>query len=48
MPSEASQNFFKEKLEIEALKFIICVLNCILGPPNLGVRGARPPTPRIR
>ena len=34
--------FFLEKLGIKALKLIIYVLNCMLGPPNLGVR-PRPP-----
>jgi len=41
--SEAG-NFFKEKFEIRALKSIVELLKCILGPPDLGVRGgARAP-----
>ena len=38
MPNKARLKFFKERLGIRALKFIIYVLNCILEPPNLGVR----------
>ena len=39
MPSEARLKFFLKKYKIRALKFIVLLLNCALGPPNLGVRG---------
>ena len=39
-----AENFLK-KYKISALKFIILLLNCTLGPTNLGVRGARAPGP---
>ena len=53
MLSEARLKIFLEKYKIRALKFIVLLLNCTLGPPNLGVKwgprspGALPP-PRIR
>ena len=31
-----------EKYKIRPLKLIVLPLNCILGPPNLGVRGTGP------
>ena len=37
----------EEKLRIKALKLISYVLNCILEPPNLGVRGAVSPGPPL-
>ena len=47
MPSEVRLKNFSEKYKIRALKFIVYLLNCILGPPNLEVRGGpRLPGPR--
>ena len=42
MPSKVRLKFF-EKIKIRALKFIGLLLNCTLGPPNLGVRGTQAP-----
>ena len=43
MPSKARLKIFLKKYKIRALKFIVLLLNCTLGPPNLGVGGARAP-----
>ena len=46
MPSEAKLKIFLKKYKIRALKFIALLLNCTLGPPNLGGQGGpRPPGP---
>ena len=46
MPSEARLKIFLKIYKIRALKFIVMLLNCTLGPPNLRVGGgARAPGP---
>ena len=47
MPSEARQKIFLKKYKIRALQFIVLLLNCTLGPPNLGVGGGGPPGPPL-
>ena len=44
MPSEMRLKIFLKKYKIRALKFIVLLLNCTLGPPNLGAGGG-PGTP---
>ena len=39
---QSKAGIFCRKIEMKALKFFIDVLNCTLGPPNLG---ANPPPP---
>ena len=43
MPSEVE--IFLKKYKIRALKFIVLLLNCTLGPPNLRVGGGGPQGP---
>ena len=43
MLSEARLKIFLKKYKIRALKFIVLLLNCTLGPPNLGVGGGSGP-----
>ena len=54
MPSKVRLNVFFEKIKNKGLKFIILLLNCILGPPNctvelpnLGVGGSGPLDPLV-
>ena len=37
--------FFYEKFKIRALKFIVELLHCTLGSPNLGLKVVRAPGP---
>ena len=39
MPSEVRRKILLKKYKISTLKFIVYLLNCTLGPPNLGVKG---------